>query len=541
MSRRLVLVDPSLRDIRGHHYELTRNVTRGALASGLVVVWLVHKEFPATEIPDNVLVHRVFSETMYDKFVVRKERSKGAASGTSRIVRKIGWWVSLFREKMRLYGISLFGPSSATGDKHRCKDNESFSDALGRVLCQEEISCNDHLLIHTADATTYWGILDLVLKRGAMCLPYIHLCTPYDASTMPHQQKIRPVRKIVGYLADLGLLDTRIFLYAENDLLARVLEKWFECNVETLNLPPPEPDPTAVTPRRSDKSLTVAYLGAAREEKGFLLLPGLVSAIGKRYGTDGRVRFVIQCSPQIVGYRPTIIAAIDRLKKFPDSFVELRENVQETQEYYRMLQESDVVLMCYDISKYRHRGSGIAVEAVAMSKILLATTGTFPAYLAGDAAATGTTLDEYIEALGAIIRQPDVYRRAAARKGAAYRESNSASKYVASLLARAGRARVFQADDEGAPSGVGVAPGIAPADDGRYPAATTETTTIALRSLHISGYGRPGNQLLQSVTPDPGSARSGVSKTEYGRHLDRLVKPIGRGPGCKSPDSRAAG
>lgn len=527
VSPKIVLVDPSLRDIRGHHYELAANVTHGAHTAGYEVVWLVHKDFPRDVHPENVAVHGVFDTTMYDRFVVPNQSSARPDSKLAEVARKFAWRIHSARERIRLLAMKLPRRLWSISSPGSVRVIDSMSDILWATLNSAGISDRDHLLIHTADGSTYSDVLDLVLKRGTDMLPYIHVCTPYDMSTMPHQHQLRPVRKIIEYLSDLGVVGYKLFLYGENDLLAESLGEWFGCDVDVLNLPAPRAADQSPEVMHTKRPITVCYLGAAREEKGFLILPDLVEAMAEKNRHMLNIRFVIQCSPQIIGYKPSIVDAIRRLKSFPSSYVELRENVQSTHDYYRMLRESDVILMCYDAKKYKHRGSGIAVEAVAMGKSILATKGTFPAYLAGEAAATGETVDEYVSALDDIILHFDKYRRLANQAGAEYRKKYSAVNYVNTLTAHADDATVsFVActhDKVSAESIMGS--GCADSrmrDVNDYRAVLSELSGPLRSRLQ----GAPG-LLLREVLSFQEQEHQHITPVQYGRYLDRHLHASG--------------
>lgn len=521
---RFILVDPSLRDIRGHHYELAANIAHGAIAEGYDVLWLVHREFPVSACPDNVIVHAVFSKTMYDDFVVSVKNDSRSHGMFSSVRRKLQWWRGVFRHKANLMKFRIFGPGSS-GDLSQAKNHgkRTIDDELMSIMSQESISSQDHIIIHTADGRTYSAILDLLLKNGIDSLPYVHLCTPYDSSTMPHQNNVRPVRRVIDYINDLGAIDRKVFLYGENDLLAVELGKWFGCRVDALNLPPPRMAKDAVVSREFKSSLTVAYLGAAREEKGFLLLPEIVAALSETHGKSGRIRFVIQCSPQIIGYKPSIVDAITKLKKFPKPYVELREKAQTTEEYYAMLHEADVVMTCYDAGKYKYRGSGIAVEAVSMGKILLATANTFPAYLADNGCAIGATIDEYIAALNDIVLNAEVYRQTAMQNAAKYRERYSAEKYISRLLERSSEARSASGHADELVRGSQQANNAGNSD--KIPSICVDHRQVlwSISGRQSTGQDRRMAQLLGSVQPAMDMNGSCGVDYEYGSGLDALL------------------
>ena len=87
---KFVILDQSLRDVRGHHFELACNLTRGACDLGLNVVWWVHEDFPDTSCPEGATLRRVFSVTMYDRYMPVKGNNSKVARFFGKVRRKFG-------------------------------------------------------------------------------------------------------------------------------------------------------------------------------------------------------------------------------------------------------------------------------------------------------------------------------------------------------------------------------------------------------------------------------------------------------------------
>jgi hypothetical protein len=147
------------------------------------------------------------------------------------------------------------------------------------------------------------------------------------------------------------------------------------------------------------------------------------------------LRFIIQCTPQIVGYKPNIRKALDALRALPEGYVTLVDTVMSENDYHAQMAACDIVLLLYDQNAYRIRGSGIAVEAVCADKCLLTHANTFCAgMLTESAGAAVDDLDGAVAAIDAMVSQRAEYEARAARQGAAYRAHNSVSRYVRRIL-----------------------------------------------------------------------------------------------------------
>lgn len=109
---------------------------------------------------------------------------------------------------------------------------------------------------------------------------------------------------------------------------------------------------------------TFVYAGDAREEKGFHLLPEIVSHFLKRS------RFVIQCNPSLDGkYTPLIEESIKKLRDLNNPNLILLPRALDQEQYFSLLWRSDAVLIPYDSSSYaKSRASGILLEALYFGK-----------------------------------------------------------------------------------------------------------------------------------------------------------------------------
>lgn len=387
----LAIADPSLLDDRGHHYGLTLQLTRGAQELGVPVCWLTHADFAAAR-PAGIDVHPVFSATMYDRY--RPDKKAHLPPDLDR----------------RLY------------------------DELLRGIAAAGLGATDHVYFHTGFGDLFRALPAYLGAADAAARPFLHVCTPYDHDTMPGKDPGPAVREVLQGLRDEPAVDQRLFLWAETPQLALHYVSRYGFNMRAMPLPPSAASSPAAA-AAPDAAMTALYLGAAREEKGFLLLPELASRLYELHGRAGRLRFVIQCTPQIIGYKPSIRAAIDVLRALPAGYVTLIDSVMGEDDYHGHMVASDIVLLLYDRKAYRIRGSGIAVEAVCADKCLLTHTGTFCAkMLTEGAGAAVDDLDGAIAAIDTMVLRRDEYGARAARQGAAYRTRNSVTHYVRRIL-----------------------------------------------------------------------------------------------------------
>ncbi len=438
-SGTLYLADPSLRDRRGHHYQLALAISAGARQAGRRVVWLAHQNADPELAASGVEVRPVFRLSMYDAF---KPAAAPPPSTLARVrARILASSHPMARGLVAVYRRLGLSRDPEKEEQSRRQPDESpdalFAEDLQRAL-PDAAGSGDVVVLPTADAITYRAVLRLVTREPEFVAraPALHLVTPYDVDIMPHARGGVSVDRVIFYLSRLGVLGRRVFLHAENALLADALSQRWGVPLGTLDLPPPVPGDAAANAEAGEKAtadLTVAYLGAAREEKGFCWLPAIVRGIRAQAGA-GRIRFFVQCSPQVLGYTPATQRALDELRSLASSDLELCDKPLGSAEYAARLRSSDVVLMPYQPDRYRVRGSGIAVEAVASGCVILCTPDTFPAYVGAESACTADSAEAFVVALLDILAARDHWRQRAGFRADRYRREHSAQRYVERLV-----------------------------------------------------------------------------------------------------------
>lgn len=389
---RLIIADPSLVDARGHHYTLTLQITRGAKQLGIEVIWFTHHDFRIENAVDGVVVYPIFTATMYDRYKPEKK-------------------------------------NSLPPDLERRLLNE-----LNRGILQAGLRAEDHIYFHTGYGDLYRALPGYIGSLSGARKPYLHICTPYDLDTMPGKDPGAALHDLFRTFRTMRAIDRKIFFWAETPQLAAHYTLNYGFNVRAMPLPPPHGIELGKVETASNV-VTALYLGAAREEKGFLLLPHLAERLYEKFGLTGRLRFIIQCSPQIIGYLPAIKTAMEKLASFPASYVKLIDTVMDEKDYHAYLQVSDVVLLMYNKKNYRIRGSGIAVEAVCAGKCILTHKGTFCASLIthGGGAAV-EDVNEAADQLAAMVEKKENYQGRAQLQGREYRSVNSVARYVTRFI-----------------------------------------------------------------------------------------------------------
>ena len=466
LVKRLFIADPALSNHQGHHFSVTDSFSKNAENRGFEVIWLVNKNFAIStdDQSERYEIELTFSEGTYDGYKKPKQQKQlgktDAIGSMSRSEVAEPKLISLVKKFWRKLPISTrsrirkiidfvlknkgFLFKILQSPKVIVKQNMptecqpevlEASEELFRVLKKRHCTGSDRVLFHTCDAHTYGDILSFFEKKISIekwnLMPIFYLSTPYDNLIMPHNKTGKSSCHSIQHLDALGLIGTRIYLYAENELLSKYLANLWSLPVGTLYIPQ---QPIALDLQNSveDGCLRICYLGSARTEKGFTFMVNAIEAYLSNEVRDD-VHFTLQISPQIMGYTADIQKAVHRLKLIADSRLSLIENVQSKEEYQQSLLKADVLLLCYEKERYLVRSSGIVIEALANAKNVISTKGTFPHFIAGDAGIGVETIEEFINGVVRIADNKEHYKTLAILRKERFLDSISTEKNLDKL------------------------------------------------------------------------------------------------------------
>ena len=118
--------------------------------------------------------------------------------------------------------------------------------------------------------------------------------------------------------------------------------------------------------------LNITYIGDARDEKGFPLLPRLVGDLRAAGYSQDAIRFVFQSNFNTPGGEPGARVARAELATESKEFVSLVEGPFDSEQYTTLINNADILLVPYDNQNYYARSSGIFAEALAAGAPFLA-------------------------------------------------------------------------------------------------------------------------------------------------------------------------
>jgi glycosyltransferase involved in cell wall biosynthesis len=230
------------------------------------------------------------------------------------------------------------------------------------------------------------------------------------------------VRQLVG-------IHPRTLVCADTTELAHAYKQI--TGVPMLELPNPM-DVSALlakaSPLKSDGRPVVVYQGHTSPLRGFHFLPEIIQRCA---ALTPRPRFVIQVQNRENAAATGLAPVIAQLDQLPSEHVELINGPLEQEDYLKLLQRADVVLLPYSPTFYGFGSSGVFTEAASVGKVVVACAGTVPArqgrdYQLGVVAGEKWTPQAMAAAVSSALQRLPALRQQAASGAPRYRAENCA-------------------------------------------------------------------------------------------------------------------
>jgi hypothetical protein len=242
------------------------------------------------------------------------------------------------------------------------KDTRTLFDRI-------KLEKDDIVFVPTVGITELLGFLEYFRKEPDSKLATWHMLfrrniyTGRDTEYWRQDENLRILRNTLLHFTQ-SLQEHRVFFYTDTDELTA---QYNRLGISPFNtLPVPHTMPASEQKAGGVRSaLIVTYIGDARTEKGYHLLPHIVNDLWSDYAMSGRVRFVFQSNFNMPKGEPKIVVARSDLESLPREKVELIYNALSFEEYKKLLLETNIMLLPYEADNYYARSSGILVECLA--------------------------------------------------------------------------------------------------------------------------------------------------------------------------------
>jgi len=233
-----------------------------------------------------------------------------------------------------------------------------------------------------------------------------------------------PIATVLTHL--VAAFGSHLRLFADTEGLADLYRPLVAHPVGVVPLPivasPPKAGPIGAPAH-------IVFAGMARSERGYTILPHLISAL------RGRARFTVQHGPIGPNDDPIIQKTNRELRRCAGVDLTLIEESLEPDAFNSLLTSADIILLPYDGPAYGQRSSGLLGEALALGIPLVVPANTWMADAGSDRVVAFENAAGILPAIETMLRNlPEL--TATARAGApAWRRRHSPERLLDTLMA----------------------------------------------------------------------------------------------------------
>jgi hypothetical protein len=338
--------------------------------------------------------------------------------------------------------LELLRPVSAAGFVQELENALIFRQDLERCLSVAAVGRGDHVLLGTAHAREVLAVRQIVDRWGPERSPTFHLefrhpLVDRAADGEPMESANTRIQRLFFSLPAAWGTSEKIKLYTDAEELSSDYESLVGLPFGVLPLPF-RAELISAGPRRPGAPLKVAYLGQARDEKGFPWLPSLVQRLADEYIRPRRASFLIQSNVSQPEFNPQSVKALERLRAISSEGVELLtpEAPLPPADYYRLVSQADLVLLPYLSQRYRACTSGVLAEALAKGVPAVVPADTWMAHqLPRGGGETFETFESFVSGVRRILDNYDSYRAQTEAHRPSWLKRHTPEALVARVLA----------------------------------------------------------------------------------------------------------
>jgi hypothetical protein len=279
--------------------------------------------------------------------------------------------------KQRLQFLTEFiVPHSGKLDNLRKK---TFKQDTEKLFHEINLLDNDNVFIPTTGLTELRGIVDFVKKNlNASTITWHFLFRRelfygFKYRFEPQVENLRQIRSDLLILLDV-LPKEKVFFYTDTDELTRQYNELGVAKFITLPIPHTH---TSSSHNPHDDQIIISYLGDARTEKGYHLLPKIIMDLWNKYVESGKIIFKIQSNFNVIGGEPKPSVAKTQLDYLPSDKIQLFLKPLSMEEYSNLLLNSSIIVLPYDPLNYYARSSGIVAEALTVGIPVIVPSGSW--------------------------------------------------------------------------------------------------------------------------------------------------------------------
>ncbi|WP_448216420.1 hypothetical protein [Endozoicomonas sp. 2B-B] len=418
--RKFILIDQSITDSGGHHLEYALRTLKAAKKNGFKTVLVTNQSFKNMEVNGIDIVENIFKYTFWENLKSEQTFTSKAIKALARragIIKKklVSEFVKIgfeyFIEKIsqlkhididRKYdtrnklkkAILIVKPvirillnklvRHVFFKKNMDSHNNQFYKDLLLLHKNINIADNDIVFIPTIGNIELKGCYKAIKNhlKNEINWHFLFRRNIFSGREFDYSNQIKYQLNLIETLSLCKQISLRkplcLNFYTDTDLLS---EQYNLLGlVKFCTLPIPQDTLLNKHKKTSESTLNISYIGDARDEKGFHLLPDIVGkTIEAGYSSD-EIKFTIQSNFNIKGGESKTRKARYQLIENYSDMVKIIDGPFNSEKYIDLINDSDIILIPYNHEHYYARSSGVFAEALAAGVPFIIPSKTWMAY-----------------------------------------------------------------------------------------------------------------------------------------------------------------
>lgn len=254
------------------------------------------------------------------------------------------------------------------------KNISNFIYNFNDIIQQRKIDKNDFVFINSLRPYEFLGLASWVSKQKTQNCPNIiiilHFTTQLrNFSGLVFAEHYRRAFKLINQ----SHLQNKIMIYADTLELVNEFKLLGATDIKLAPIPSTLEDKKnqlSRSVRNHSKSIVVSFLGQPRDEKGFSILPQ-ISILLEKYIRINKIEFKVQASHA----KGKLLEK--NLELLRTSGVVIISEELNQDEYFNLVQETDIALLPYTGYSYRNQSAGVFADAISLGKIVVTSPNTW--------------------------------------------------------------------------------------------------------------------------------------------------------------------
>jgi glycosyltransferase involved in cell wall biosynthesis len=260
------------------------------------------------------------------------------------------------------------------------RGNFSFAKDIEKVMGKLKPTPNDTILINSLRPNQFLAFIKWIKQHEQIKLPNIIIILHFTSALNNRSGRVfkSEYKEAFGHLRNI-IGKNRIRIFADT---VELVNEFRELGAPEIFLAPipvfltgaPIAENKRTSKTDSKDKITVSFVGQARKDKGFHLLPNIIEVI-LPYIKLGKASVKIQVNDEVS--KDKLNKAI--VNQLIGMGCEIIEGNLNPTEYMDLIIGSDIILLPYIGDAYKSQSSGIFAEAMALGKIVVTHEGTWMA------------------------------------------------------------------------------------------------------------------------------------------------------------------